>query len=143
MSKGLKESELLAAYLWDKYRTRPQWKNVRLGPLPSAEMARMYMVALRYADAIVDAEGKIIIIEASLLADPGKVGQLENYIKLFPSTPEFSQYKDWPIEAQLLSARMSLDTMELASAKGYKFIVFDINDVNRVRTEMQKPLLQE
>jgi len=137
----MKESDMLNAWLWDKHRMDTQWRRVRLGPLPTKEMARMYMTILRWADAIIIKKGIVYIVEAKLRPGPGAIGQLELYKQLFPNTLEFSQYKAWPVRMLLLSGMLDLAIAELCSKKGIIFEVFDLNEVNRVRREQMLHIL--
>ena len=112
---AMKETEMLNAWLWEKHREDLQWRRVRLVPIPSKAMARMYMTMLRYVDAIVIKEGIVYIIEAKLRPNFGVIGQLEGYNLLFYNSPEFTQYKLYPSQMIILSAIVSLDVAELAS----------------------------
>ena len=135
----LTETSLLEAYLYKFHRTDPQWRRARLGPLPSKELARAYLVTLRYADAIIISKGKVIIIEAKLHNPPGVISQLELYKMLFPQTMEFSTWKSWPIEMQILTPIMDLALMELASNKNIIYNHFPIEEVNQIRHDMLRP----
>ena len=66
----MKESELLSTWLWAKHRTALQWRNTRLGLLPTKELARMYMVTLRWVDAIFIENGVVHLVEAKLTPQP-------------------------------------------------------------------------
>jgi len=139
----MKETDMLNAWLWDKHREDLQWRRVRLGVLPTKEMARMYMTILRWADAIVIHDGVVYIVEAKLRAAPGAVGQLKLYKKLLGNTLEFKQYWNWPVQMLLLSSVMDLNMAELASDEDIAFEVFTIEDVNRVRLETMQPVLMK
>ena len=119
---------MVNAFLWIKYKTDPQWKRVRLGVLPTKFLARAYKVILRWADAIVLHDGRVKIIEAKLRPDPTAIGQLEFYKKLFRVTPEFSAYKNWPIDLVMLTARSDLQMIEHCSDKGIEFELFTEDD---------------
>ena len=69
-----KETDMLNAWLWEKHRTDTQWRRIRLGVLPTKELARAYMTILRWADAIYLKDGVVHIVEAKLRADPGALG---------------------------------------------------------------------
>lgn len=116
-----KESVLLTKWLKTFHRTDPQWKRVRLGEVADHEEAKYYKVILRWADAIFLKDGFVNIVEAKLRPSLGAIGQLEGYKKLFPVTPEFSQYKKWPIKLILLSAYLDLNIVELCKDKGIKY----------------------
>ena len=139
----LNESKMLNAWLLDKHREDLQWRRVRLGPLPTKEMARVYMTLLRWADEIVIKEGVVYIVEAKVRPAPGVISQLELYKKLLPNTLEFTQYKTWPIQMVILSSMPDLAIAEMASEKDIIFEIFTLEDVNRVHREQLKPVLLE
>lgn len=138
---AMKESDLLNAWLWEKHRENIQWRRIRLGVLPTKELARMYMTVLRWADAIVIKEGIVYIVEAKLRAQPGVISQLELYKMLFVKTPEFSQYQNWPVQMMILSSVVDLNMVELASSKGILYEVFTLEDVNKTRMAQMLPVL--
>jgi len=121
----LKESELINKWLWEFHPTALQWTRKRLGVVPTKEMARAYNVILRWADAIFIEKGKVYIVEGKLRPTAGAVGQLEHYKMLFGRTPEFSQYKEWPIELILLTPFTDLEIVELCSQKGIIYEVWE------------------
>lgn len=137
----MKESEMLNAWLWEQHRDDLQWRRIRLGVLPTKELARMYMTILRWADAIVISDGVVYIIEAKLRSSPGALGQLDLYEKLFKVTPEFSAYKDWPIKKMLLTAEPDLNMIELCSEKGVLYEVFTEEQVNMARMAQMLPVV--
>ncbi len=118
-----KESVLLTKWLAKFHRTSPQWKRVRLGIPANPEEAKLYSVLLRWADAIFIEDGFVNIVEAKLRPELGAIGQLEGYKELFKITPEFDQYKDWPIKMILLSPVMDLGIAQICTKKG---IIYDI-----------------
>ena len=136
-----KEKALLNAWLWDKHRSDPQWRRVRLGVLPTKESNRIYMTILKWADAVFLHRGIVYIVEAKIRPNFGAIGQLEGYADLFHNTLEFSNYKEWPVKLILLTTVVDLNTVELASKKGIQYEVFTMDDVNRVRRELLQPVL--
>ncbi len=120
-----KESVLLVKWLAKFHRTDLQWRRVRLGQVATKEEAKYYKVILRWADAVFIKDGFVNIVEAKLRPDLGVIGQLEGYAKLFPVTPEFSQYKNWPIKMILLSPYLDLNIAELTKEKSIIYEVWD------------------
>ncbi len=118
-----KESILLTSWLAEFHRTSPQWKRVRLGVPANPEEAKLYSVLLRWADAIFIEDGFVYIVEAKLRPEFGAIGQLEGYKELFYVTPEFNQYKDWPVKMILLSPFLDLGIAEICTKKG---IIYDV-----------------
>lgn len=135
------EKALLNSWLWKEHQTSIQWRNVRLGPLPTKELARAYNVLMRFADAVYLEDGTVFIVEAKIRPGPGAIGQLELYLQLFKETPEFSAYKLWPIKLVLLTSILDLQMAEFASKKDIKLVIFNENDVNKVRSELMLPLV--
>ena len=117
----MKESELVNKWLWEFHPTSLQWRRVRLGIVPTKEFAKMYMVILRWADAIFIEDGIVHIVEAKLRPTAGAIGQLEHYKQLFRRTPEFSQYWNYPIEMILLTSYMDLEIVQLCTDKSIKY----------------------
>ena len=129
---------MLNAWLWAKHRTDPQWRRIRLGVLPTKQLAKMYSVMLRWADAIYLKEGTVYIVEAKLRPMPGAIGQLELYKQLFVNTPEFKAYWHWPIRMVLLTSIHDLQMVEFASSKDIAYEVFSVEDVYNVQHEQGK-----
>ena len=121
----LKESDLVNRYLWMNHRIDLQWRRVRLGVLPMKDLARAYLVILRWADAIVVHDGKILIIEAKLRPEPGAIGQLEMYERLFRATPEFYTYQNWPVQLVLLTPVMDIQLVDFCASKNIMYVLFD------------------
>ena len=88
-----------------EYRT-----NVRVGRIqPRAargtyaedELA-MIGVWRRFVDAVVILPDRLLLVEAVMRADPGKLSQLRLYEKLLPQTPELQEYLHLPVQKVLL-----------------------------------------
>lgn len=118
-----KESILLTKWLAEFHRTDPQWKRVRLGIPANPEEAKLYSVMLRWADAIYLNDGMVYIVETKLRPDLGAIGQLEGYKELFVVTPEFEQYKNWPVKMVLVSPVLDLGVAQICTKKG---IIYDV-----------------
>ena len=127
-----RESQMLAEWLalfhsGDQYKMR-----VRLGsprpttPRPDMTPEELAMVGVwrRWADALVVLPDKLILIEAAIRPNPGKIGQLELYRLLLPHTPEYSTHKDLPIELLLLYAIEDPAVVMLARSKGIRCVLF-------------------
>ncbi|GAH85855.1 unnamed protein product [marine sediment metagenome] len=74
-------------------------------------------------------------------AEPGALGQLDLYEKLFKNTPEFDDYKLWTIKKVLLTSIVDLNMVELASEKGVRYEVFTEAQVNKTRLGLKQPLV--
>lgn len=123
MTGQQKEGILLVKWLAKFHRTDLQWRRVRLGQVATKEEAKYYKVILRWCDAIFVKDGFVYIVEAKLRPSLGVIGQLEGYAKLLYVTPEFAQYKDWPVKLILLSAYLDLNIAELCKDKG---IIYEV-----------------
>ena len=109
------EKVFLNAWLWKFHRANPQWKRVRLGPVPNPEQARLFSVLLRWADAVYLERGSLVIVEAKLKPNFGAIGQLLGYKMLIKATPEFENYVAWNVRMLLLTKYPDLAVTELAS----------------------------
>lgn len=101
----------------------------------------MYMTLLRWVDAIYLKDGVVYIVEAKLRAEPGALGQLDLYEKLFKQTPKFSDYSEWPIQKVLLTAVMDLNMAELCSEKNVEYELFTEAEVNKTRMAIRLPVV--
>ena len=125
MTGQQKEGILLVKWLAKFHRTDLQWRRVRLGQVATKEEAKYYKVILRWADAVFVKDGEVYIVEAKLRPDLGVIGQLEGYKKLFPFTPEFTQYKNYNVRMILLSPFLDLNIAELCKDKDITYEVWD------------------
>ena len=135
----MKETDLLNAWLWEKHREDVQWRRVRLGVLPTKQLAREYMTMLKWADAIVLNDGIVYIVEAKLRPNFGAIGQLLGYKDLFYQTLEFTQYHKWTVKMILLTMVTDLNTVELASKKDIIYEIFTEDQVNATRRTLGQP----
>lgn len=78
---------------------------------------RMLGVHRRHADAIAILPDRLLLIEAIMRADPGKLAVLELYEMLLPQTPELQQFVHLPIQKVLLYAIEDPAVCELARRK--------------------------
>ena len=131
----LTESRLINDWLWDFHRTSPQWKRQRMGPIPTHELGRMYMVILRYADIVLIEDGQLIIVEAKLRPNAEAIGQLQLYSKLIRLTPEFEKFNDLPIKLILLTTMLDLPISELCSNLGITYEIYPVEEPDDESTE--------
>lgn len=88
-----------------------EWQtNVRLGSLIprnkqgrfTVEELRLLGVWRRRVDAIVYLPDRLLLVEAVLRSQPGKISTLNLYEMLVPQTPELRPYRDLPVQKVLL-----------------------------------------
>lgn len=100
--------------------------NVRLGRVqPRASDGRysedelaLLGVWRRFVDAIVYLPDRLLIVEATMRADPGKLAQLELYESLLNQTPELEPYRQLPKQLVLLYCIEDPAVNVLAERKG-------------------------
>jgi hypothetical protein len=96
-------------------RTFPdaRWQtNVRLGKIQprnsdgrfTADEVKMLGLWRRRIDAIVFLDDRLLLVEAIMRAQPGKIAVLKLYEKLVPQTPELAEYHHLPVQKILLYA---------------------------------------
>ena len=118
------EGKYVNEWLLQFHPSAPQWKKVRLGALPDKELARMYEVALRWADAIYIEDNTVFIVEAKLENQLAGVSQLELYAKLFKETPEFSAYASFPIQLRLIAPFREREVEAMCQERGIAYEVY-------------------
>ena len=88
-----------------------EWQtNVRLGSLTprneqgryTVEELRLLGVWRRRVDAMVFLPDRLLLVEAVLRSQPGKVSTLNLYEMLVPQTPELRPYRHLPVQKVLL-----------------------------------------
>jgi hypothetical protein len=127
-----REMRMVSEYLVKKYSGYRSMTRVRLGALHpellspdlSEEEKNMLTVWRRWADAIVITPTTMILIEAAILPDPGDISKLDLYAALLPHTPEFAEYKSFPIVKELVIAIEDPLLVKLAHDSGIRVVVF-------------------
>jgi len=78
----------------------------------------------RWADAIIILKDKLIVLEAAIRPQPGKISQLDLYTRLVPHTPELAAWKALPIEKVLLYAIEDPATTLMAREQGIRCVEY-------------------
>lgn len=120
------ETQLQNSWLWQFHRSSPTWKKVRLGRVSNQSDAALQKVLLRFADAIFIEENTVHILETKIQPSADAIGQLLLYKELFPQTPEFSAYKDFPIKLIMLTTRADPDLIKLAAQNSISVEIYNI-----------------
>lgn len=112
--------------------------RVRLGSIPTSEVAplledhevRMLGVYRRWADFIVVTDDRLILGEAAIRPNPGKISQLQLYRLLLDNTPELQQYLPRAVEMQLVYAIEDPVVNAMARLVGIRPIYFTTQAVD-------------
>ena len=126
------ETRLLAEYLPIRFPGRRAIQNVRVGPLhpslvqPGMDESELAAAGVwrRWVDAVVIDPPQVILIEAGVKPNPGKIGQLATYLELWPHTPEFAEYAAWPVRGHVVFAVDDGASRRLAARLGMTLEVF-------------------
>lgn len=126
------EALLVSEYLAQRWPKAETWQRVRVGGYPrnlpteglTEAERRMLGVWRRWVDAVTFFDGRVTLIEAGVLADPGDVSQLDLYLRLFPHTQEFQDYIRYPRRGLLVYAISDPVVNELARERGYTVDTF-------------------
>lgn len=119
------EINMIAEWLGKTFPDVEYRTMVRLGRIQprlpdgtyTVEEERMLGVHRRFADAIAILPDRLLLIEAVMRCDPGKLTVLELYEMLLPNTPELQQFSELPIQKVLLYAIEDPVVCELARRK--------------------------
>jgi len=88
-----------------------EWRsNMRLGPLQprnaggqyTKDELRLLGVWRRRIDAVVFLQDRLLLVEAVLRSNPGKLSILKLYARLVPQTPELTPFAHLPVQKVLL-----------------------------------------
>jgi len=126
------ETRLVSEFVAVRYPKCPAWFRVRVGTihgrldLPGLTDAerRMGGVFRRWADAVVLDRNRLVVIEAAIMASPGKVSQLDLYLRLIPQTPEFREYSTRTLQGVLLCGVVDPVVSRMASERGFTVAEF-------------------
>ena len=118
------EARLINEYVMSTYPNDLQWRRVRIGPVPTKEDARMYKTTLRWVDAIVLHNNTVLIIEGKVRPELGARSQIEMYMQLFRSTPEFSAYWEYPMKGVLVTCLEDILVKNDCNEHGIDYVVY-------------------
>ena len=126
------ESEMEFINLWMR-REHPNanvYGKMRVGRPPAGDV--LVGVTRVYPDKIFIENGAVFIVEGKIVPTSAAVGQLENYVRLFPETPEFFFAKDYPVKGILLVAVDRSQVRTFAESKGFEYVVFKPPEVEQI-----------
>jgi hypothetical protein len=119
------EKRLVAEYVGMTYGKSLQWRNVRLGEIVNQEAGKMYAFLRRWADAVVITTKEVIVIEGKIKPNPGVISQLQLYLSIFPRTPEYHNYRNWPIRGEIVCALRDTDVERMAREAGLDYVIYE------------------
>jgi hypothetical protein len=115
-----REQRLLAEYIAKRWpKARVQYR-VRVGP----EAQGYYIVGAKWADALVETENTIYLVEAKVTKASVAIGQLLYYRKLLPMSPWYPLLPRKPIKLFLLLAVDDPTLRRLAEEDGIETDVY-------------------
>jgi len=127
------EMRLVAEWVARTYPDATWRTRVRLGSLSpqlglevrdEAEARLVHGAFARWADAVVELEDRLLLIEAKLVAHPVAVAQLELYARLIPYTPDFISLAPKPVESVLLYAVEDPLVVQMARERGIRSVQY-------------------
>ena len=78
----------------------------------------------RWADMVIITNDSLIVVEGMMMANPGKLSQLELYLSLIPFTPELLPYRSLPLQGMLVYVVEDPMLVKMAREKGFRAIQF-------------------
>ena len=122
--KFLPERHLVQEWLAKFHPNVLQWKRPRVGPIPGKAPDKYKGVKRGWPDIIFKENNVIYIVEAKVTPTSKACGQLKEYERLYPMTPEFSEFKDLPVKLINLTTREEIIVRETCEAFGIEYIVY-------------------
>lgn len=114
------ESKMVREYLVKIYPTNLKWVRHEIGPYNPNNPAEFNGQLRRWADAIVDINDTVLLIECKMRPDFKAISQIDMYRDIFPKTPEFKYYADKPLKCMLLTT--SIEPAVKAQCKKWDII---------------------
>jgi len=128
------EAEFVSEYVAATFPGRRAFFHQRLGtwpgPLTSEDLTdaerSMLQVRMRWADAVVPLEDRLIIIEGKLRASEflKGLGELLVYTQLIPHTEQFRAWKGSPVVGRLLIPILDPTVKAVAAAQGFEVAIY-------------------
>jgi len=127
-----RERRLLAEYGAFNWKGARVIYNPRLGPVPLQAIGMLApnvpAAALssyrRYPDALVIWPDRILMVEAKIIASGGAVGMLEEYLLLWPNSPDYQAEVLKPIQGAILTAFTDPIARQLAASHGMQWLIY-------------------
>lgn len=127
-----REQRLLGEYLAARYPTATIALNVRVGDyplhlanqLPPGVPVKALNGYRRYVDAIVKLADRVILIEAKVTLNMDAAGTIRLYKELWPTTPEYTHWRDLPVELEIVAAIIDPVVKRLAESDGVRVVQY-------------------
>lgn len=127
--KFLPERHLVQKWLETYHPNVLQWKRPRVGPIPGRAPDKYKGVRRGWPDIIFKENNIIYIVEAKVRPQAAACGQLKEYERLWPLTPEFSEFRDLPVRLISLTTRDEVIVRETCEAFGIEYVIFTTPEV--------------
>lgn len=135
------ESKLVREYLIVRHERNLKWIRHEIGPYNPNNPSEYNGQLRRWADAIVDINDTVLLIECKMRPDHRAISQIDLYRNLFPLTPEFEYYADKPLRCMLLTTSMEYAVKETCDRWNIEYEVYVpsfMEDYNKVMLERYK-----
>jgi hypothetical protein len=127
------EEEMLGEYVAARLPGARVMMRVRLGPEMTArpgqppldQAERRFLTGFRrWADAVAVDGGRLLVLEAAMIPQPGDISLLEHYCELVPSTPDLDELATLPCVGRLVWAIDDPAARKLAVRHGLEVDIF-------------------
>lgn len=118
------ESLYIREYLVRNYPKNLKWIRHEIGPYNPNNPAEFNGQLRRWADAIIDIDDTILLVEAKMRPDVKAIAQIDLYRNIFPQTPEFEYYADKPLRVMLLTTSVEPNIKDLAEKWGIEYEIY-------------------
>lgn len=118
------ESKLVREYLVKFHQKDLKWVRHEIGPYDPTKPEEFNGQLRRWADALVDINDTILLIECKMRPDHRAISQIDLYRRIFPQTPEFEYYKDKPLRCMLLTTSVDYAVKELCERWDIEYEVY-------------------
>jgi hypothetical protein len=118
------EARMIREWINQNYLRNLKWIRHEIGPYNPNDPVQYNGQLRRWADAIIDIDDTVLLVEAKMRPDHKAISQIDMYRRLFPKTPEFEYYWDKPLRLMLLTTSLDIAVKETCDIWGIEYEVF-------------------
>jgi hypothetical protein len=118
------ESLMVREYVNKRYFNNIKWLRHEVGGFDPNDAVQANSQLRRWADAIIDINDSLLVIEAKMKPSPGSISQLQTYLHLVKETPDLSYYWDKPVSGMILTTWEDAAVKKIANDWGILYEVY-------------------
>jgi hypothetical protein len=118
------EALMVREYVDKMYPNNLKWLRHEVGAYNPDDPIQFNSQLRRWADAIIDVDDNILVIEAKMKPTPGAISQVQTYVHLIRETPDLQYYWDKSVFGMILTTWEDPAVKKVANEWGILYEVF-------------------